>query len=51
MKCTECEFCWKDDGDSYPVCHFESRTVWDIPPCELEDIPEEFDESDYSDYE
>lgn len=41
FSCKECEFHWKDDGEEYPRCHFESRTPWDIPPCELENNEED----------
>lgn len=37
LTCKECVFCWKDDEDNFPCCHFERRTSWDVAPCEQEE--------------
>lgn len=37
MKCSECNYCWQDENDEYPRCHFEGWTA----PCECEDEREE----------
>lgn len=34
MKCSECNYCWQDENDDYPRCHFEG---WWAPPCEEND--------------
>ena len=41
MKCIECCYCWQDEYESYPCCHWESRCPDDKPPCE-------YDEYDYT---
>ena len=43
MTCKECPFCWKDESEKYPCCHFEIRTCWDIPPCEYDDCADDED--------
>lgn len=37
MKCSECNYCWQDENDKFPRCHYEG----DLAPCE------ELDEEDY----
>ena len=50
MRCSECNYFWKDEGDEYGRCHFDAdgfySTPWDKAPCEYEDEePEhEYDE-------
>lgn len=34
MKCIDCNYCWQDENDDYPRCHFEG---WWTPPCEEND--------------
>lgn len=34
MKCTDCCFCWKEEDEDYPTCHWESRAPGDMAPCE-----------------
>ena len=34
MKCTDCCFCWKEEDEDYPTCHWESRAPDDMAPCE-----------------
>ena len=41
MKCVDCAYYWKEEGESYPHCQFGERTWLDIPPCEQEDIDRE----------
>lgn len=43
MKCTECAYFWKEEGDSYPQCHFGEPSWLDIPPCEQEEIDNQRD--------
>lgn len=40
MDCKECCYFWKNEGEVYPSCKFETRCPGDLPPCE-------YDESDY----
>ena len=37
MKCKDCCYCWQDEDDDFPRCHWEIRCPGDIPPCEEED--------------
>lgn len=34
MQCKDCAYQWREAGDPYPVCHWESRCPGDVPPCE-----------------
>ena len=40
MKCADCNYCWQDEYDKYPRCHFEGD--W-CAPCEY-DNEYEFEE-------
>jgi hypothetical protein len=40
MKCIDCCYCWKDEDDKYPCCHWASKCPDDIPPCEDEEADE-----------
>lgn len=40
-RCERCSFCWQDDGESFPTCHYESLGTWDPAPCEMEDDVDE----------
>lgn len=42
MKCTECGYHWKEEGDAFARCHFEGPVGW--APCEC-------DEDEIEDYE
>lgn len=39
MKCNECGYWYKAEGDKYPHCHFEGPEGW--APCEQEEEDEE----------
>ena len=41
MRCASCYYCWKEDGEQYPSCKWESRGPGDCPPCEDDDYEEE----------
>lgn len=45
MKCSECNFCWQDQFDTFPRCHFEGDQC---APCEYED---DIDEPDWRESE
>lgn len=34
LKCCDCCYQWREDDESYPCCHWESRAPGDVPPCE-----------------
>lgn len=36
MRCTDCCYCWKEETDNYPHCHWEPRAPDEVPPCEEE---------------
>lgn len=38
MKCTDCGYFWKDEGEQYGTCHFVPVCAGDYSPCEQEDI-------------
>lgn len=38
MRCEMCAYCWKEEEDRYPICHWESRCPGDYPPCEEIDM-------------
>lgn len=48
MKCENCGYYWREDGERYPRCHWSDNngpdslygTPWDIAPCEEEDTSE-----------
>lgn len=44
MKCTDCCYCWKNDGEEYPSCKWEMRCPDDKPPCEYDDFENEEEE-------
>ena len=37
MKCKECPYHWKDEGERFASCHYNSLGVWDQAPCEIEE--------------
>lgn len=37
MKCTDCCYFWREEGESSQSCHWESCCPGDIPPCEEEE--------------
>ena len=47
MKCTDCVYYYKIEGDAFPYCHFEGPVGW--APCEQEEEPEEEDRYTYDD--
>lgn len=38
MKCKDCAYCWQEEGEKYPRCHFEG--LFDAP-CEYDDYDDE----------
>ena len=44
MLCKDCAFCWTEQGDNFPQCHWEEKAPDDLPPCEIEDDYEEDDD-------
>jgi len=35
LKCKDCAYCWSEENEKYPTCHY-----WDwrfLPPCEEEE--------------
>lgn len=40
MLCKDCAYCWQEEYESYPDCHWEMRCPGDIAPCEEEDYYE-----------
>ena len=36
LKCENCSYFWKEEGDKYPMCNWVDRCPGDIPPCEEE---------------
>ena len=40
IDCINCCYCWKEEWEDHPTCHWESRCPDDQPPCEYE---EEYD--------
>lgn len=43
MKCTDCPYYYKTDGERYPSCQFGEPSWLDVPPCEQEDIDRQRD--------
>jgi len=43
IACKDCPYCWKDEDDRYPTCHFFCNDPWGVAPCE--------EEPDVSEYE
>lgn len=41
MKCADCMYCWQDENDDFPRCHYEGE--WEAP-CELDDDYKEDEE-------
>ena len=41
MKCADCNYCYMEDTDQFPCCHWEAQCPGDIPPCEYDDEYEE----------
>ena len=37
MTCKTCPYCWQEEGESYPRCHYESMGDFDKAPCEYDD--------------
>lgn len=42
LQCTNCAYCWKEDGDRYACCHYPTDDPWPAP-CEYEEYDEEDD--------
>ena len=34
MNCTDCPYCWKEEDDRFPCCHWEPKCPGDVPLCE-----------------
>ena len=45
MKCADCPYCWKDEGDKYPHCHYGYDDGY--APCEVEDSGYEQEDETY----
>ena len=43
MECKECPYYWKEGGDDYPTCQFNSNDPWGVPPCEEEEDCSEYE--------
>lgn len=43
MKCTDCTYYWKDEGEKWASCHFGEPSWLDVPPCEQEEIDHQRD--------
>lgn len=37
LTCANCVYCWKDEDDSFPCCHYDSCGDWDPAPCEQQE--------------
>lgn len=44
LTCKECSYCYADQDEAYPRCHFERIFSFDLAPCEQED--EEIEEEE-----
>lgn len=42
MKCADCCYCWREDGEKYPSCHWQALAPGEMAPCEYEE--EEYDD-------
>jgi hypothetical protein len=38
MRCADCGYYWREEGEEFPHCHFEGLEGW--APCEAEEIEE-----------
>ena len=52
LKCEDCGYYWKEEGERYAGCHWESRCPGDIAPCDEDEyslwgIEEDGDIDDY----
>lgn len=43
LQCKECAYCWREEGEKWPRCHYESLGTFDPAPCEVEYEPDEPD--------
>ena len=39
--CSKCNYCWKDEGDNFPCCHFDDHNGLWPAPCEYADYEDE----------
>lgn len=47
MKCKDCVYCWQDDDDDFPQCHFDGDFGGQpTAPCEFEDDEEAYEDID-----
>ena len=37
-RCSNCSYCWQDENDERPVCHYTGFDAW--APCEQDELPE-----------
>lgn len=44
MKCTDCPYCWQDEGEKYPTCKYSYNDNY--APCEVEDQERETEDID-----
>lgn len=42
MRCKDCNYCWKNDGEKFASCKWESQCPGDCPPCEYDDELEDY---------
>jgi hypothetical protein len=47
-RCSNCSYCWQDENDERPVCHYTGFDAW--APCEQDELPEPTF-PDWDDYE
>lgn len=39
--CLECCYCWREDWEDRPHCHWTMCAPGEVPPCENDDYDEE----------
>lgn len=37
-RCKNCGYYWQEENEDFATCHFESVAVWDLAPCEYDDL-------------
>lgn len=42
MKCSDCVYYWREDGDDYPSCKWEPKEPGDMAPCEYDESEEDY---------
>ena len=46
MKCADCCYFWRSVNEEFKFCHWESRCLGDIPPCEEEEEEESYEDEE-----